>query len=378
MAQEPYVSIIVPVRDAERTMDKTLSYLMELDYPADRLEVILADGGSRDATLDLIRKRQQEHPNIHLVEVANCRTPGHARNAALKVAKGEFILFTDGDCAPNRDWVRRIIEPFAMDERIGCVGGEVLTLRTDPDNDTESYCEQVGFLSVAGRCGVTESGYLPDLVEMAAHEVNGGDHSPFFATANAAFRRRAIEVIGGQFWDEPTGEDVDFSLRVLKAGYRLYFVREAVVRHMHRVSLGSYLRQWYGYGFGHPLLVKKHASEGMELVLQFKKPRFMHLPGPVKGIVHLGAFHLMHLSALATVGSALALPITPVAAPVLGAALVILGVSAGSYFSPCFRMTPRDRVLTWCKLRYLTNWAFIRGALDGSMKFGALCVEPSW
>ncbi len=121
MAQEPHVSIVVPVRNAERTIDKTLSYLMELDYPAGRLELILADGGSTDATVELIRRRQQEHPNIRLVEVADCKTPGHARNAALKVAKGEFILFTDGDCAPSRDWVRRIIEPFAMDPQIGGV-----------------------------------------------------------------------------------------------------------------------------------------------------------------------------------------------------------------------------------------------------------------
>ncbi len=374
----PEITVVVPVRNAERTVDKTLSYLTALDYPADRLELILADGGSSDATVAVIRRWQVLHPQIKLVEVPNCQSPGHARNAALREATGEFILFTDGDCAPNPDWARRILEPFFMDGRIGGVGGEVLTLRTDPDNDTEAYCEQVGFLSVGGRCGIHDSGYFPGLEEMAAHEVNGGDHSPFFATANAAFRREAIEAIGGQFWDEPTGEDVDFSLRVLQAGYRLYFAREAVVKHMHRVSLASYLRQWYGYGFGHPLLVQKHAREGTEVVLQLGTPRFLHLPLPGKGIVHLGSFHLMHLSLLGAAGSLLALPLAPAALPALGISLGAFVASAISYFSPCRRLSPRKRLLTWCKIRYLTNWSFLKGAWDGSRKFGALCIEPSW
>lgn len=378
MSQEPRVSIIVPVRNAERTMDTTLSYLTALDYPTDQMEVILTNGGSTDDTVPVIKRWQERCTHIKLVEVPNCRTPGHARNAALKVATGEFVLFTDGDCAPNPDWVRQILRPFFMDDRIGGVGGEVLTLRTDPDNETEDYCEQVRFLSVCGRCGVAESGYLPTLEAMAPHEVNGGDCSPFFATANAAFRREAIEAIGGQFWDEPTGEDVDFSLRVLRRGYRLYFAREAVVKHMHRVSLESFMKQWYGYGFGHPLLVREHARDGLEVVLQLGKPRFLHLPSPLKGIVHVGSFHLAHLSLLAAVGSGLAATLTPAALPVLRTSLGLFALSAAAYFAPCLRLKPRRRLLTWCKIRYLTNWAFIRGALDGSRKFGALCVEPSW
>ena len=376
--QDPYVSIIVPVRNAERTIDTTLSYLTALDYPTDRLEVILADGGSTDSTVAVIERWQERYPQLRLVKVPNCRTPGHARNAALKVAVGEFVLFTDGDCAPEPDWVRQILRPFFMDERIGGVGGEVLTLRTDPDNETEEYCEQVKFLSVCGRCGVAESGYFPGLCARAPHEVSGGDFSPFFATANAAFRRAAIDAVGGRFWDEPTGEDVDFSLRVLQRGYRLYFAREAVVKHMHRVSLASFLKQWYGYGFGHPLLVREHARDGLEVVIQLGRPHFLHLPSPIKGIVHLGYFHLAHLSLLAALGSGLSAAFTPAALPALAASLGVFALSAAAYFAPCLWLKPRRRLLTWCKIRYLTNWALIRGALDGSRRFGAICLEPSW
>ncbi|MBI4494059.1 MAG: glycosyltransferase [Chloroflexi bacterium] len=376
--RDPLISIVVPVRNAERTLDKTLEYLEALEYPRERMEIVLADGGSTDRTVEIVRQWQRRHGHLRLVQVPNCKSPGHARNAALQVARGEFILFTDGDCAPNPDWVRQMLRPFFQDERIGGVGGEVLTLRTDPENATEAYCEQVGFLSVSGRCGVTESGYFPTLAERAPHEVNGGDHSPFFATANAAFRRVAMEAIGGQFWSEPTGEDVDFCLRILERGYRLYFAREAVVRHMHRVTLESYLRQWHGYGFGHPLLVSKHAADRLELVLQLPEPVFITLPSPYKGIVHLGTFHLMHLFLAGALVAGAGATRTPAALPWRSASLALLAGSALAYFSPCLKLKPASKLLTWCKIRYLTNWAFIRGALAGTRKFGALCVEPSW
>lgn len=376
---EPFVSIVIPVRNAERTMATTLEYLLSLDYPQDRLEIIVADGGSSDGTVGVLRQWQARYRHIRLVEVPNCQSPGHARNAALATAQGEFVLFTDGDCAPNPDWVRRLLTPFFVDPRIGGVGGEVLTLRTEPDNATESYCEQVRFLSVSGRCGVTGAGYLPEPRERAPHEVNGGDHSPFFATANVAFRRTAIEAAGGGFWSEPTGEDVDFSLRVQERGsFRLYFASEAIVRHMHRVSLVSFMKQWYGYGYGHPLLLARHAEDELELVLQFGNPAFLKLPSPLKGIIHVGTFHMMHLFAATTLGAGIAAALTPAAAGPLLASAFLLAVSAGSYFWPCLRLRPANKFLTWCKIRYLSNWAFVRGALDGSLRFGTLCMEPSW
>ena len=375
---EPTISIVIPIRNAERTLERTLSYLEALEYPQEKMEIILADGGSTDGTLEVVREWQKKHSFVKLVEIANCASPGHARNGALKAATGEFILFTDGDCAPEPNWAREILRPFFADPEIGGVGGEILTLRTDADNETESYCEQVGFLSVTGRCGLQESGYLPGIVDRSPHEVNGGNFSPFFATANAAFRRAAIERAGGEFWHEATGEDVDFSLRVLEQGYKLYYARSAVVKHMHRVSLESYLRQWYGYGYGHPLLIAKHAADRFEIVLQFRKPTFINLPLPVKGIVHIGSFQLMHLSLVGVVASGILSALTPVALPFFAVSALALAGSALSYFSPCATLKPSAKFLTWCKIRYLSNLAFVRGAIDGTKRFGPICVEPSW
>lgn len=374
--QMPKVSIIIPVRNAARTMDKMFAYLMAIDYPHERMEIIIADGGSNDGTLEIIQNWHKKYPWIKLVEILDCQSPGQARNEALKAVTGEHVLFTDADCAPAKDWVKKILEPFFMDETIGAVGGEVLTLRAESENLTESYCEQTRFLSPTGRAQVFESGYMPAIKKYLPHEINGGDNSPFFATANVAYSRKALEAVGLEFWHEKTGEDVDLAIRVQKAGFKQYYQKEALVLHMHRVTPSAYLKQWYGYGFGHPLLVQKHAlPKKLEIVFQWGRRGISFLfPWPGKGIIHIGKFHLMHLLGIFLIISAL---INFKSSATLVFVILFLWLT-GLYFWPCLKLNPKRHFFTWCKIRYLTNWSFIKGALNGMKEFGTICIEPSW
>ena len=57
---QPFVSIIVPVRNMERTIGTTFDYLMNIDYPRDKMEIIFADGGSKDQTISIIKDYQKK------------------------------------------------------------------------------------------------------------------------------------------------------------------------------------------------------------------------------------------------------------------------------------------------------------------------------
>jgi len=377
---EPMISIIIPVRNSERTLKTTFEYMSNIDYPREKMELIMADGDSTDTTVDIIKDFQKKNKWVKFVQVKNCKTPGHARNAAILEVTGEYVLFTDGDCAPKADWVYQMVKPFKNAE-IGGVGGEVLTLRVDPNNWTEAYCEQTFFLSPRGRCGIQESGMMPTITKGYPHEVNGGDNSPFFATANFAVRTEAIKKIGGEFWDQPTGEDVDFSLRIMEAGYKLYFAKEAVVSHMHRASLDLFKKQYYGYGYGHPLLINKHAkTKGLEIYIQYGKIKFM-LPFLPKGIIHIGNFHMMRVSfTVAILALILRLIFSSVESLALVSNISILSLLFFSvlYFKPVLKLKPLNKFFTFAKIRYASNKAFYQGAKDGQKVFGAICIEPSW
>ena len=93
MEQKPFISIIIPVRNFERTIEKAFEYLLNVDYPHNCWEWVIADGGSSDKTVEIIKNWQNKYPFIKLVEIPNCPSPGFARNKALEVVKGDFLFF---------------------------------------------------------------------------------------------------------------------------------------------------------------------------------------------------------------------------------------------------------------------------------------------
>ncbi len=375
----PFISIINPIRNVERTLETNLKFLLDIDYPKDRMEIVFGDGGSTDKTVDIISKWQKKYELIKLVIVPNSKSPGEARNAALKMANGDYILFTDGDCAPRKDWTKKILEPFFKDPQIGMVGGEIHTMRTNPNNDVEAYCEQTKFLMVSGRCLLRNEGYYPNITKDLPHEVNGNIHSPFFATANAAVSKAAADAIGREFWHEITSEDVDFSLRILKAGFKLYFKPSAIVDHMHRVTLQAYCKQLYGYGFGHPLAVQKHAKDVIEMQFQYTPTYITFVaPFPIKGIIYIGDFHFMHVFGLAFIINIIQTLFTGNITIWLPIWLALFGFFKYRYFSPMLRLDPKSKLFTWAKIRYISNWALMKGGFKGAKTFGVIYLESSW
>jgi len=380
----PFVSIIIPVRNAQRTVGKTFEYLMDIDYPRDKLEIVFADGGSSDDTVKIIKDYQAKHPFIKLVEIPNCPSPGFARTQALKEAGGDFIFFTDGDCAPVSDWIYKMLEVFNKDEKIAAVGGEIFTLRVDPDNLVEIYCEAFGFNRVSWRYGNLQEGYYPDLTDLSPTEICG-HRAYFFVTANVAYRKKAVDDAERRFWELPTGEDMDFGLRIRKKGWKFYFLPSASVRHMHRADLKALLKVWGTYGQAHGPLISSHARKNMDIVFQFlgKYPNnpILKLKSPVKGFIYIGNFHLLHIFGLLFILGAIGALIFPfsffwkVFALV---SLLLMLIFSFKFFVTGFRIEPYSKWFSFCKMKYLTNLHFILGGLRGRKKYKFFCIEPSF
>ncbi|MDD5005023.1 MAG: glycosyltransferase [Candidatus Omnitrophica bacterium] len=381
MPKDPFISIIMPVKNFERTLDKTFEYLMRVDYPRDSMEIVIADGGSSDGTIPLIKKYQEKYPFIKLVEIPNCPSPGYARNKALEHVKGEFLFFTDGDCAPCKEWIYEMLKHFQRDEKIGIVGGEVYTLRVDKDNLVEAWCEHFRFNMVSPRYGFIKEGYFPLLSDMYPTQIVG-HRAYFFVTANVSYRKKAIDQAGAKFWDRPTGEDIDFCYQIQRAGWKLYFAPKAKVDHMHRANLQQLLKVWITYGAAHPPLLDKYAKRRMEIILQLErsKPK-ISFPFPIKGFIYLGNFHLFQIFGLAC----LLFLAASINNPASLALKILLGISflyfiyfTYQFIKWCIPMEPRKNLWDWCKMKYLTNLYFIRGGLKGSLKYKTFCIEPSF
>jgi cellulose synthase/poly-beta-1,6-N-acetylglucosamine synthase-like glycosyltransferase len=129
----PRVSLIVAAYDEEASIAAKVANALALDYPRDRLEVVVASDGSADATAERAREAGAD-----LVLDLPRGGKVAAQNAAAERAGGEVLAFSDANSAWAPDALRRLIEPFA-DPSVGYVCGQVRFLDPDGDNLEGAY-----------------------------------------------------------------------------------------------------------------------------------------------------------------------------------------------------------------------------------------------
>jgi len=128
------VSIVIPTKNNADILEKCLKSIQNLDYPKEKMEVIIVDGNSTDGTVDIAKKYGCK------VIFEDRGTISYARDVGVRNAGGRFIAFTDADCAVDRDWIKELIKHFNGD--VAAVGGPNLT----PDDDTEfAKCVGLGW-----------------------------------------------------------------------------------------------------------------------------------------------------------------------------------------------------------------------------------------
>jgi len=104
----PSISIVIPTYNSERTLAQCLESIARQDYPPEKVEVIIADGGSKDKTLEIAKKF-----DVDRILHNPLRTGEAGKAVGVEAAKNEIILLQDSDNVLNRrDWLRRMVEPF--------------------------------------------------------------------------------------------------------------------------------------------------------------------------------------------------------------------------------------------------------------------------
>jgi cellulose synthase/poly-beta-1,6-N-acetylglucosamine synthase-like glycosyltransferase len=125
IASFPNVSVVVAARNEEENIERCLRSILQVDYPADKLEVIVADDGSTDRTPEIISKIKQEHNNLKVIriesQINNLKGKANALAQAIAQTNGEFIFLTDADCEVPRTWIKGMLRHF--NEKTGVASG---------------------------------------------------------------------------------------------------------------------------------------------------------------------------------------------------------------------------------------------------------------
>lgn len=234
----PFVTIAMPCLDEERYIEACLASVLAQDYPADLLEVVIADGGSRDRTRAIVARIAAAEPRVSLVENP-ARIQAAGMNEAIRRAKGDVVVRMDVHCEYATDYVRRCVEAL---ERTGAdnAGGAQRARAETPFQ--RALCAALGSpLGVGG-------------AKYRSAEAEGFVETVFLG----AFRRTVFERVGLYDPRAVTNEDADLNERLTAAGGRIYLSRQVVVHYAPRDSLRRLAVQYFRYGRGRARTILKH------------------------------------------------------------------------------------------------------------------------
>jgi glycosyltransferase involved in cell wall biosynthesis len=263
------VSVIVATRNRASLLTQTLEALCVQSWPAERLEIIVADNGSTDATRSVVESVSSRIaiPAVRYLYVAE---PGksNAVNAALLTARGDVIAFTDDDVIPEPRWIESLAGALA-ETNCDFVTGRILPRwETDPPRWVTRHL--YGALSVLDNGDVRLS--------IGA----GGSNAVMALGGNTAVRSEVIRRLGGLRTDLGsldgtlrTGEDHEFFLRMVHAGCRGTYEPTAVVRHWvprERLRRGYFSRWLYQNGRA---VARLESSYPIAVARLFRVPRYL-------------------------------------------------------------------------------------------------------
>ncbi|MBD3171130.1 glycosyltransferase [Candidatus Bathyarchaeota archaeon] len=246
------ITVVIPVKDNQKGIDNFLKALIKThrtqEYPR---QIIIID--DRSKSTEILDKYHKEL-DILLLH-SDKRGPAAARNIGWKKAKTNWILFTDSDCIPRKNWINGY--NASLDGSIGYAGN----VKAYGNDYLSQYYESQNIL-------------IP-----APYTLFGIEYPEFLVTANALVWKPALREING-FNEEiyiAAGEDVDLGFRLREIG-ELRYALESIINHNFDDGLEGFKKRFYRYGQGN-----KRISEiyNIDLTPQPFKPK-IKTPGNVE------------------------------------------------------------------------------------------------
>ncbi|MDH5440382.1 MAG: glycosyltransferase [Candidatus Bathyarchaeota archaeon] len=240
----PMVTIQIPTYNEKNVIERTLGSCLDLDYPEERLEIVVIDD-STDETTDIIKTYEDRYsPRIKAIHRRTREGyKAGALNVAGKYSQGEYFLILDADTMPCKDFLKKAIPLFLEDEKLGFIQGKIEYLNAESSWLTRSLVLANDWYRTFSQSALSKGGMF---LSFLGH---GG-----------IFRRSAIEDAGGWRSDTIT-EDMDLSYRVQMRGWKSLYVEDARCVEEVPSSYFAAIQQYNRHMKGPIQNLRKHASK---------------------------------------------------------------------------------------------------------------------
>jgi glycosyltransferase involved in cell wall biosynthesis len=236
----PRVSVIMPVRNEAAFIASSLGAVLAQDYPAARLEVLVADGASTDDTRAIVeRMAAAQAVPVRIIENP-AGTAAAGLNRAMAEAGGAVVIRVDGHCVIPPHYVRRCVHLLAKWRADG-VGGPVRTIGETP-------AARAIAAAMSSRFGVGDSAFRT--TRGVSRLV---DTVPF-----PAYTREAIERAGPYDEELVRNQDDEYNYRLRGLGCRILLAGDLESAYYGRATFGRLWRQYFEYGCYKVRVMQKH------------------------------------------------------------------------------------------------------------------------
>lgn len=233
----PRVSVIMPVLNEERHLREAVLQILNQDYSGE-LEVVMAVGPSKDATMQVAETLAAEFSAVHVVENPSGRTPA-ALNAAIAKATGDVVVRVDGHALIPHDYVANGVEVLSATGADN-VGGIMDAKGSTP------------FESAVARAMTSRFG-----VGGAAFHV-GGEPGPALTVYLGCFRADALARVNGYDETMERAQDWEMNLRIRQTGGVVWFTPQMRVEYRPRADTRALARQYHDYGRWRREVARRH------------------------------------------------------------------------------------------------------------------------
>ncbi|WP_260924432.1 glycosyltransferase [Novosphingobium sp. 9] len=241
----PLVSVIIPAYNEEKVIVPSIARVLASDYA--RIELIVADDGSKDATSELVARHYGDDPRVRLMTLEN-GGKASALNRALKAASGEIVVALDADTQFLPETIGRLVRWF-VNPRIGAVAGNA---RVGNRINLITRWQAIEYVTAQN-------------VERRALDALGA--ITVVPGAVGAWRRSALDAVGG-YPEDTLAEDQDLTIAIQREGWRVAYDVEAIALTEAPESFTALSKQRYRWSFGTLQCLWKHRA-----VLRKGEPR---------------------------------------------------------------------------------------------------------
>jgi len=239
MQDYPFFSVIIPVKNEAEILKKCLNSLLNLDYPKNRLEIIIADGLSTDNTKEVAESFGAKVVRNEKEVVVS------GRNVGFEVAQGDLIAFTDADCTFSKFWLKNSLKYF-QDPWVAGIGGPTIL----PEEATVFEKAVDCLFEIAELFSATSHRKNIDLFR-ETEDLPG---------CNAIYKREVLKKVMPVEENFLTAEDVWMNYCIKKIGYKFVYAGDVLVWHHRRSSPKKFLRQIYRFSIGRLQVGKRNSN----------------------------------------------------------------------------------------------------------------------